>query len=136
MEATKVSSIIEQTNLGKRISSKTFTKLKCKNCHKPMTLEEAERGLCNKCMAPILKARQDGRLKEIKEKIRELENLKGNYQSIKSDNLLLLKDLKAHKYDIIVAEYQKDTEKVKELQDKMEAIYNKYRENVKKRNEG
>ncbi len=70
--ASRIGSIIEQTDLGKRISTKTFTKPECKNCHKPMTWEEAERGLCNKCMAPILKARQDGRLKEIKEKIRDL----------------------------------------------------------------
>ena len=72
MEASRIGNIIKQTNLGKRISSGIFTKPECKKCHKPMTWEEAERGLCNKCMAPILKAKQDKRLKEIKEKIRDL----------------------------------------------------------------
>lgn len=47
----------------------------CRECHNPLTWEEQD--LCSKCMIPVLKARQEQRLKEIKGKIEELLEKRG-----------------------------------------------------------
>lgn len=53
-------------------------KFKCEKCPKPLlSYEEQREGLCNDCLVPILKARQEARLKEIKSKIRELLETRG-----------------------------------------------------------
>lgn len=92
----KVGNIIEQTDLGKRINTKTFMKFKlnCEKCPKPLlSYEEQREGLCSDCLAPILKARQEERLKEIKSKIKELLERRGvpkRYSDCTLDNFQIV----------------------------------------------
>jgi len=75
----------------------------------------------------------ESELNDIMNKLQKLAEQKSIYQAIKSEDQSYLKSLKALKYQLAIAKYDKDELLVKQLEDQMEMIYNQYRENLKLR---